>query len=527
MAGSETTQLFSQYRNNTHKTWWKDPCLRWNVFHCVCLYWAVFYLGYDASLLNGLQALPQWTGYFNDPSSNDLGLISASLFLPAIVTPYFCSAVNAKWGRKIALATGSILLICGAFVNAFATNRGMFIAGRVLMGYAAGLDFITAIALLQEIAHPRLRAVLSCSFYSNYYVGSVVAAWFCYGSLSWGPTNWAWRAPCLFQIVAPTLLLLALFSIPESPRWLIHHDQTERALAILAKYHANGDQTDELVSYEYKEICHAIQLEEENSKTSFRDFLRTPGNRRRLLVLITMATGTNWVGNGIITYYLTPVLNLAGITNPRDISGINGGLAAWNLILAYIGSFSADRFGRRTLWLVSTIGMLATYIIFTGLSGGFASTQSKATGIAIVPMLFIYYGFYDFGWTPLPFSYGAEILPYHMRLKGLSIMLSVQSVAQAFNQWVNPIALDNIQWKYYIVYIVLLCIYLTIVWFFFPETSKLTIEEVSVIFDTGRMGSAAAVAAEFSRDMHKGLDREDGDKKVDGEVKHVEDKASA
>jgi len=47
-------------------------------------------------------------------------------------------------------------------------------------------------------------------------------------------------------------------------------------------------------------------------------------------------------------------------------------------------------------------------------------------------MLFIYYGFYDIGWTPLPFSYGAEILPYHMRLKGLSIMLSVQSVAQAF-----------------------------------------------------------------------------------------------
>jgi len=63
-------------------------------------------------------------------------------------------------------------------------------------------------------------------------------------------------------------------------------------MAILAKYHANGDEDDELVRYEYNEICMAIQLEEENSKTSFMDFTKTAGNRRRLLVLITMATGT-------------------------------------------------------------------------------------------------------------------------------------------------------------------------------------------------------------------------------------------
>ncbi|KAJ5611480.1 hypothetical protein N7528_008585 [Penicillium herquei] len=81
------------------------------------------------------------------------------------------------------------------------------------------------------------------------------------------------------------------------------------------------------------------------------------------------------------------------------------------------------------------------------IQGGFSVTQNKATGITIVPMLFIYYGFYDFGWTPLPFSYGAEILPYHMRLKGLGIMLSVQSIAQAFNQWVNPVAMAAIAWK--------------------------------------------------------------------------------
>lgn len=128
-------------------------------------------------------------------------------------------------------------------------------------------------------------------------------------------------------------------------------------------------------------------------------------------------------------------------------AGINCGLAIWNLFLAYGGALNAERLGRRKLWLTSTGGMLLSYIVITALSGSFEASQTRSIGIAVVPFLFIFYGFYDIGWTPLPFSYGAEILPYHMRLKGLSILLSTQSIAQAFNQWVNPVALDAIQWK--------------------------------------------------------------------------------
>jgi len=497
MGAGVEKQTFSQLKNNTNPSWWKDPGLRVNVLHCIGLYFCVFYLGYDASLLNGLQAMPQWKDYFNSPSSSFLGLISASLFLPAIVTPYISSAINSRWGRKASLAVGSVILIVGAFVNAFAKNIGTFIVGRCFIGAAGPFGKITAIALLQEIAHPRLRPILASSFYCNYYLGSTAAAWFCFGSLHWGDTNWAWRAPCLFQICAPLAVLVLLFFIPESPRWLAHHDHADKAIDILARYHANGDRDDELVKYEYQEICHAIKLEEENHKTSFLDFFKTPGNRRRLLVLLTMATGTNWIGNGIITYYLAPVLKLVGITDPAQVSGINGGLAVWNLLLAYAGSMNAERAGRRVLWLTSTIGMLFSYIVMTGLSGSFAHHSSHAVGIAVVPVMFIYYGFYDIGWTPLPFSYGAEILPYHMRLKGLSIMLSVQSVAQAFNQWVNPLALDTIAWKYYIIYIVLIIMYLVLIILYFPETKRLTIEEVSVIFDTGRMGSAKAAVEQF------------------------------
>lgn len=142
--------------------------------------------------------------------------------------------------------------------------------------------------------------------------------------------------------------------------------------------------------------------------------------------------------------------------------------------------------------------MLISYVVITGLSGSFANTNDRAVGLATIPFLYIFYGFYDIGWTPLPFSYGAEIMPFHMRLKGLSILLSVQSVAQAFNQWVNPVALAALVWRYYIVYIALLCVYLVLIYFFFPETRRLTIEEVSVVFDTGRLGDASAATARLA-----------------------------
>lgn len=438
---------FSHLRNNTNPQWWKDRCLRINVLHCIGMYFCVFYLGYDASLMNGLQAIPEWKKYFNNPSGSVLGFISASLFLPAIFTPFVASWINGLWGRKICLAVGSILLILGAFLNAFAPNLGTFIGGRVIIGAAGPFGKITGIALLQEISHPRLRPYVATLYYSNYYFGQIVAAWFCYGALSWPEIDWRWRAPCLFQAWAPCLVLVWLWFIPESPRWLIDHDRAEEALKILAREHANGDMNDELVQYEYNEICQAIKLEKENKKCSYTDFLKTPGNRRRLLVLITMGTGSNWVGNGIIAYYLAPALKLVGITNAGDVAGINGGLAIWSLISAYVGALNAERAGRRPLWLIGTGGMCATYIVMTGLSGSFAHTPTHSVGIAVIPMMYIYKTFYCMSWSPLPFAYGAEILPYHMRLKGLGIELSVQSVALTFNQWVNPVALEVMEWK--------------------------------------------------------------------------------
>lgn len=74
---------------------------------------------------------------------------------------------------------------------------------------------------------------------------------------------------------------------------MVKNDQTEKALKVLAKYHANGDQADPLVQHEYSEIVSVIQNEATNNRVSYFDFFRSVPNRRRLAVLIAISLGQN------------------------------------------------------------------------------------------------------------------------------------------------------------------------------------------------------------------------------------------
>jgi MFS family permease len=85
--------------------------------------------------------------------------------------------------------------------------------------------------------------------------------------------------------------------------------------------------------------------------------------------------------------YLSPILNLVGVTKPLEISAINGCLALWNLIVATTVAQYVDRIGRRPLWLISTGGMLCSYVLITALSATFAKTQDHGTGLAVIPFL--------------------------------------------------------------------------------------------------------------------------------------------
>ncbi|EJT52572.1 hypothetical protein A1Q1_03374 [Trichosporon asahii var. asahii CBS 2479] len=461
----------------------ENPGLRKMMTAVVMLYFNAWTWGYDGTLLNAFQAMPVWQQYFNHPTGGALGIIAAIFYLPAIGTPFIGSFLGDRIGRRATLFGACLFSIAGALLTTFATGRGMLIAGRGVMGAALGVQSTIGPPFMQEICHPRLRARAAAMWFITYQAGTCISAWICFGTLSW-QSQWSWRLPSLFQITGTALICIytLLGQMPESPRFLVSKGKEAAALKTLADLHANGEQDDPLVQYELQEIKLGIEMDKHYS-SSYLDLVRTPGNRKRIFVLLFIAVSGQFAGNALVSYYLTPILELVGISNPRQISGINGGLAIFSTLNSALAAQFVERWGRRPLWLSCMSGVLVCFVIITGLSGGFDATKNPATGIALVPFLYLYFMFYNAGWITNGALYTVEILPYSIRAKALSLYVCVQTLAIAFNSYVNPIGLERIGWKYYLVFVVCDAVWLIIAYFFLQETKGYTLEEVTRLFD--------------------------------------------
>ncbi|PLB53257.1 hexose transporter protein [Aspergillus steynii IBT 23096] len=481
------TVKWTDVSNNTNHIWYKDACLRRNVAFGLGLCLVIANNVNQLSLLTGFQAMPSWQRYFKNPKGALLGIYAASLIIPSIFTSFAGDYLSTRLGRRWCIFIANSIILAGSLVNTFATSIGMWCGGRAIIGVGVGVIKVATPVLIQEIAHPRLRPILGSCYQTAAYIGICFAAFMTFAGL-YVPGDWGWRFPSLLQVVGPIAVFVVVIFCPESPRWLIKNGRRDEARDILAKLHANGDRDDALVQLEIREIEQAIERESLQQQTTFLDFVRSPGNRRRLVALIAMACSLNWMGNGVITYFLSPILKSVGITAPVQITLINAGLALWNFLIAGCAAVLCDKAGRRPLFLASLVGMLCSYALVMGLSAGFSNTKNHSMGIAVIPFLFIYFGFYDIAFTPLPVAYTVEIMPFSIRSKGMALFTSFATLGNSFNQFVNPIALDAIAWKYYGVYIAILVFYIGLIFFMFPETKRLSAEDASRVFDYDKNG---------------------------------------
>ncbi|ESK94631.1 hexose transporter [Moniliophthora roreri MCA 2997] len=442
--------------------------------------------GIDSSLINGLQILPDWQNFFGHPTGKTLGIINSAQNIGGFIGLPFTPFASDYLGRRAALFLGSIIMLAGVAMQFTAPTVKMFIAARAIIGF--GLTFCTNAAplLLIELSYPTQRGKITSLYNSSWYFGSVLAAWICFGSFQhMEGTNWSWRVPTLVQAGVPLLQVCLIWFTPESPRYLVSRGMEGKAARILAKYHANcGDERDPLVVFELAQIRHAIRMEEEvNKSTSFMSLFSTPGNRKRMRIIIAIACFSQWSGNGLVSYYINLVLEGVGIRTTETKAAINGGLQVFNLLVAYSASLLVDWVGRRPLFIVSTAGMLFSFGLWTVTEALFNELQKTAAAKATIPLIFIYYFFYDIAYSPMLVAYTLEILPYRIRAKGFAVMNLTVFLTVAFNQFCNPWALASLGWWYYVVYCGWLIIELVFVVTCIVETKGRTLEETAALFD--------------------------------------------
>ncbi|KAK4505155.1 hypothetical protein PRZ48_003118 [Zasmidium cellare] len=441
--------------------------------------------GYDGSLMNGLQALDQWQEFMDHPTGAWLGFMNAIYWVGNGINYPISAWVSNRWGRKPGVYIGYLFMVLGVSLTA-GPHDYEFVLQRFFVGCASAWFSGTVVCLINEIAYPTHRGIANALYNCGWYVGGTIGAFVTFGTRNY-QSDWSWRIPTVLQVLLPLVSLPGLIFSPESPRWLISVDRTEEARAVLERI--CGRENVDLVNYEMFEITETLRAEKEAANSaSYMEMTRTKGNRHRLLISISLAFFSQWAGQGVISYYLPLVLDTVGITSTRDQTLISACMQIWNLIFSVAAALSVDALGRRFLFLSSAVIMLVGYVITTALSGSFESTQNRATGLAVIPFIFIFFAGYDISLTPLVTAYPCEIWPYRLRSRGVTVMGVSVVVSIVFNIFINPIAMEDIGWKYYIVFIVIIVAYGATAYFYFPETRGHTLEQIANIFDGDESG---------------------------------------
>lgn len=437
--------------------------------------------GFDGTVMGGINSMAQYLHYFGMSSAGAKTSIVFGIFtIGSLVGALPASYLPDRFGRRVSMFTGNSILVIGAAVTATAKNRSTFIGGRFLTGLGSALAGASAKSYLAELTPPQSRGLFLGILNSFYYVGQMTATGMMVSTGKFS-SDWSWRLPLFIQIVPASLNIIFVFLCPESPRWLYSVGKVDQARGILAKLHSSaGDLHSPLIDLEMAEIDEKITIGGSDKRWwDFRPLFRTRADRYRAWMVILMGAFGQLSGNGLITYFLPVLLRNAGITSQNKQLTLNFVNSVTSFLGALAGSASVDHIGRRRLLLVSTGLLVVTLSIVTGL---LSSTGSAARSNAGISFIYLFMVIFSFGWTPMQALYGTEVLSYEARAKGLAFQNIVSQAASCINTFALPIALDKINWKVYVIFLVWDAFEFVVIYFTFVETKGLTLEEIDEIF---------------------------------------------
>ena len=437
--------------------------------------------GYDVGLLGSFLILPVYTDYFKLTTATTAlnnAILDVGGFVAFIYAGNFCD----KYGRKWGMALGALTTIVGVILQSAAVVEAMFVVARFFIGLGMTTTAVSAPTYIAEVAHPSNRGLGTSIYNSALVIGSLLAAAITTGT-SKMPSNWAWRAPSILQLVPSLICLLFLYFIPESPRWLVSKGEVDQAFGILVKYHGNGNRNDPVVLAEFQEIQETLKFEE-SIGSSWKALIATPGNRKRTWINLSSAVLSQFVGANISGYYISYVLTDAGYKDPETQLIINTMLTLFTLVCAFVGTFLVDYMGRRPMFIWGTISMMI-FLVLTGVLTHYYGSGGNAAGSkSILAMVFLFAGSYNFSWTPLSVLYPVEILSYSTRAKGMSINAAFVWGSAFINIYIIPYCMDAISWKFYLITgLGINGVSLIIIWFWYVETAGKTLEELDLLFD--------------------------------------------
>lgn len=425
------------------------------------------------------------------PYQQDMGLSGAGSSTGIVFIVYnlgqiaafpFCGLIADGYGRRICIFVGCVLVLVGTAIQGSAHSLNQFVGGRFVLGFGASIASAAGPAYTVELAHPAYRGFMAGMYNNFWWLGNILAGWTTYGSNLHLDDSWAWRVPTLVQAGLPAVVMCIILFFPETPRWLIAHDRPEEALAILAKYHGDGDPNSAIPQLQYHEIVEENRLtRDENPWWDFRELVHTRAARYRLAMVICMSFIGQWSGNNVVSYFMPEMFATAGITNTDTQLLLNAINPIFSMIGAIYGASLLDKLGRRKMMLGGLAGSLFFYILLTAFTAHAGANSNMGYGVIVA--IYCFGICFSWGFTPLQTLYAVECLENRTRAKGSGLNFLFLNVAMVVNTYGISVGIEAIAWRLYIVYCVWIAIEMVVIYFFFVETAGKTLEELGSIFE--------------------------------------------
>jgi SP family sugar:H+ symporter-like MFS transporter len=394
-----------------------------------------FLFGYDSGAVNGTQeGLKQAFGLIDGSWSptNGLGFTVASLLIGCFIGAFFAGRLADIIGRRNTMMLAAALFLVGALVQGFAGSHLLFLIARICGGMAVGAASVLSPAYISEIAPASIRGRLTtvqqimiitgltAAFVVNYLLAAgagVSTAHF------WGGIE-AWRWMFLMQAIPAAIFLVALFLIPQSPRYLVSKGREDHAVAVLTSLFGG-----EAAIPKFEEIRatfasdHRPRLSDVLAPAGRRGFL---GIRSIVWVGIMLAVFQQLVGINVIFYYGATLWKLAGFTEQQSLL-INIVSGAVSIAACFITIAVIDKIGRKPLLLIGSAGMAVTlFVMVYAFSHGSLDPKgnlvlSESLGTVAVVAANLYVIFFNVSWGPVMWVMLGEMFPNQIRGSALAV----------------------------------------------------------------------------------------------------------
>lgn len=417
--------------------------------------------GLDTAVISGAEQAIQQVWNLTDVEH---GLAIAAALYGTVVGAMLGGLPADRFGRKPTLLAIGVLFLLSAFGSAVAGSVGTFTLFRFLGGLAIGSASVSAPLYISEVAPAAQRGRLVALFQFNIVFGILLAYVANYFIAQTALEN-AWRY-MLGWVGLPSLLYsVAVFFIPESPRWLV----VKRNNLVLAEQTLR--RIDPATAPTVLDSILASRHDETRGKA--KESLWSPQYRRPVMLAFLFAFFNQTAGINAVLYFAPRIFEMTGLgANAALLSSAGLGLA--NFIFTFIAIALIDRYGRRTLMWIGTVVLILTLSL---VSYSFFTEQFK-----FVPAyLFIYVGFFGLSQGAVIWVFISEIFPNQVRASGQALgsfthWLFAALITNVFPYFANNPAVGG--GPIFAFFAVMMVLQLLYVWKLMPETKGLSLESL-------------------------------------------------